>query len=827
MLIKVLSSKIIVRIVKGFSEKMEFTISNSINFNRFQPKLNKDKKSTPDLAIKQTNCDSFFKQNFYFRISFGNKLEEHRNWGAYVKKTNSDNSQEVYFKVWAPKAEKVIVEIRNPEDTISLNEEGIKSENLRDKWAGEWHLKAEPTDEKSTFFELKKNSNNIFSGTTKLPYKNGMYRYLLKDKDGNIYAKTKDPVAKAQPHIFSWSQIYDNKEFQWTDSDWVNGNDKRRVSDLAKKSKEFLKKYGLSATTKDGQSLLKPSNLIVKEIHIPTITEEGNIEALKSEIDKIAEEKIYNGILLMPVEGTYDKNWGYDGVDKYAVSRGLASENGKKDCIYRNNSLKEIINHAHNKGINVGIDWVPSHIFKDGPSGNNLEEFGPYEKPGNWGGRRFNLENEDISVRRNVRDYVGNIPMNWVDNYHIDFLRADQTPEMKSNSAMKQIAQEIRFHFPHTVIHWEDHRTDIGLTNELTEADVPYGDSGRHEKAINSTVLNESPITDIGGNEQWDFGFSHSVEAILCQCYVMGYEPSITTLAQNIRAHNGTKFFMSHDEIGNDSGARLMTKIIRSKLNICDRLDGKYGESQAERIIRGLDTVREMFKAYEFNKENWNNEFYRICNEKGLHNVSIDEMAKIIEQAKAKHKLAIGLLFMAPGSKMIFQGDEYGEINPFRFTRVQAQPEPEIEKEKGYQFDKAFEMSKLDKSNTIKGILKLSQEMSKLVKRNSSLQDIQLSDNMEDLTPLTDKENNVLAIKRFDKTGNEIITLYNFGNEPIHKYKIKDAEKVFNNANWRETINSNSGEFDGTGELLNTEMLNRNYAKINLPANSFVVLEKA
>ena len=88
--------------------------------------------------------------------------------------------------------------------------------------------------------------------------------------------------------------------------------------------------------------------------------------------------------------------------------------------------------------------------------------------------------------------------MNWVDNYHIDFLRADQTPEMGSNFAMKQVAQEVRFHFPHTVIHWEDHRTQDGLTRNLTEQELPYGDVSKHLDAIARTDANNASLENIG-----------------------------------------------------------------------------------------------------------------------------------------------------------------------------------------------------------------------------------------------------------------------------------------------------------------------------------------
>lgn len=780
------------------------------------------------------------------QISFGKKIEEHRSWGATVKNTNENGSQTVDFKVWAPNAARVIVEVRNPDDKVALTDKQRKEHHLKDKWAGDWHVDANSNDGKSIYIVLNPEKNNVFTNTANIPFSDGMYRYIIQGKDGKTISQTKDPVAKAQPHIFSWSQIYDEKSFKWTDGDWVAGKNSARVSDLARQPKDLLRKAGLSATGADGKSLQKPSNLIVRQIHIPTFTEEGSLEAAKKEIDKIAKDGIFNGILLMPVEGTYGENWGYDGVDKYAVSRGVAGKEGKDNAIARNNSLKAFIDYAHSKNLNVGMDWVPSHIFKDGPapddaaqlglsshdaqklSGNNLSDLGQYEINGKWGGRGFNLEANDPAVRSNVRDYVVNMPMNWIDNYHIDFIRADQTPEMQSNYAMKQVAQEVRYHFPHTVIHWEDHRTQDGLTRNLTTEELPYNNLAAHLDAIAKTEANASSLHNIGGNEHWDFAFSHAVEAILLNKEVMGYHPSIHTLANNIKDIGGTKYFMSHDEIGNDSGSRLMTKIIHKDLNINAHLSHRKNENPAQKHIRGLDTIQELFEAYEFDKKNWDKKFSEISHKNGLKGISKEQFADKIEHAKNKHKEAIGLLFMVPGSKMIFQGDTYGEINPFRFTRIQSTEEKSLEIQKGYNFKDSLNKSKIDpEHHTIDGIHKLSQAMSDLVKRNPALQDVQAADKLNAMTPLIDEHNKLIAIKRFDSDGNEVVALYNFGDKPLENYHLNDSVSVLNNGNWKETINSNDTEFGGTGTLQNNSTYNAGKSvDLNIPANGFIILEK-
>ena len=196
---------------------MKINSSNISNINGFkQIKEEKEVKSQVSENRQLASKDAANSMRAYVlskqNISFGRKIEEHRSWGATVQQTNSDGSQNVDFKVWAPKAAKVLVEIRDPKDKVSLTDDEFKAEHLKDKWAGDWHIDAKTDDGKSTFVELQRGKDGVFSGNSDIPYSNGMYRYVLQDADGNTISKTKDPVAKAQPHIFSWSQVYDNKQ---------------------------------------------------------------------------------------------------------------------------------------------------------------------------------------------------------------------------------------------------------------------------------------------------------------------------------------------------------------------------------------------------------------------------------------------------------------------------------------------------------------------------------------------------------------------------------------------------------------------------------------
>ncbi|MDD3150056.1 MAG: alpha amylase C-terminal domain-containing protein [Candidatus Gastranaerophilales bacterium] len=776
-------------------------------------------------------------------LSFGKKTEEHRSWGANILSSSEDGSQMLKFKLWAPYIDKVVVELRNPVDIVELDKKTAKEKNLRqtDDWATKWHIDAKAEDEKSKFVEMQPvDGNGTFQAVIKVPYQNAMYRYILKDKDNNTICSVKDPFSKAQKHIFSWSQVYNNDEFKWSDNNWVKGQDHRKVSNLSVFDKATLNAFKLSDIAGDNHKFLSPYNLIAKQINIPTATEEGSIKSLIFEIDKIKKEGIFNSILLMPVEGTYDSNWGYDGVDKYSVTRYIGGKN-KDDAIKRTNDLKELVNHCHKLGINVGLDIVPSHMFLSGPtlndaeelnitnseelSGNSIVKLGRYDIPGQWGGICFNTEDKDINVRSKVRDFVVNMPLYWTDNFHMDFLRFDQTPEMKSNFTMKQIAEELRYHSPHTVIHWEDHRVEDGLTRPLEGNELCYNSLDDHCESIKKLEENNASLYNIGGNEHWDFAFSHALEANLINKEVMGYSPIMTTLANSFKDIGGTKYMMSHDEIGNDIG-RLIIKIMCIDLNVFDRSEHQIiGSKERQQILDGVHALTEV---YLFEPQKFEEDYSEMLKKAGLKNIKKDEFAQVVDKAVSKHKLGLGAVFMAPGSKMIHQGDEYGEINPFKFFRKQAYDEPFLDREKGYSIQGAINESKLDPQiHKIRGILDFTRDLRDLTKRNNSLKTPHLMEKLDEMTFHIDDYSKVLGIKRFNTGENQVIAYMNFSN---NAYKDYQTFSPLPNGIWIESVNSNDEKYGGNGVYVNhnNEIASdgKTCPKIDLPPNSIVIFEQ-
>jgi 1,4-alpha-glucan branching enzyme len=767
-------------------------------------------------------------------ISFGRTTEEHKSWGATVKPDGS-----VSFKVWAPygilphdndyerqeknddysnektvKIEKIFVEARPSSKEFMNQDHGFI--NIEKNQSGKIK-NITSANAQSTVIELKKGNNGIYEGNS-FQIKDGYdYRYIIAYEDGQVIGR-KDPQAKRQKHISSWSTVYDHNKFKWNDSEWCSPNNKKRIG-------------------RNNPNLLPK---IVK-LHVGVAEAEGNYDSIKRKVDKIAKEGKFNAIELMPVEGCYfdpktgiGYNWNYDGVDKQAPNE-----------IYGDpDKLKELINHAHEKGINIIMDWVPNHM---GPFGNRLNNFAPYSDDYIGWGRKFNYESKDqngnvYSTPENkaVRDYMSNNALNWIMNYHVDGLRFDMTKYMGSDYALKQLSLECRFHAPHLYITAEDGRengadgwklNNAKVIRKTAEDDHTFDEKlsieereRLHNELIEKIANNNTVLDNYDFDSQWDFAFHHSMTSLLLNEEFMGYNPSLENFEFALK--NGpfnTKYSMSHDEIGNIGGTRLVSKILTTKLNIFDRINGESDDQKRQRASLAGQRLLEEYYRKDNDKSVWNDKTQKQMH---IHNhISKEEFENALKESKNLNRLSLGAIFAAPGPKMVFDGDERGAISPFKFFAKYPDDErtERINKEKSYKTDiEGFNDSKLDQPEYINedaGTKKYTDDLFKLLDESPALRS-QKNDNNHLSTYIYNQANVVHVIKKQGK--DKILAVMNFSNTSHKNFTLRSLPQ----GEWEEIINSNSSEYGGDNSCLNNNKkpLTNNIGNINisLPKQSIV-----
>lgn len=201
------------------------------------------------------------------------------------------------------------------------------------------------------------------------------YGFLLDDSETAL----PDPRSLRQPDgVHAPSESYDPGAFAWTDSAWA------------------------------GRQL---AGAVVYELHIGTFTPEGTLDSAIDRLDHLTGLGI-DFVEVLPVNafnGTH--NWGYDGVDWFAVTENYGGPE----------AYQRFVDACHSRGLGVVQDVVYNHL---GPSGNYLPQFGPYlsDKHANTWGPNVNLD--DVGSTE-VRSFISDNTALWLDHYHVDALRLD------------------------------------------------------------------------------------------------------------------------------------------------------------------------------------------------------------------------------------------------------------------------------------------------------------------------------------------------------------------------------------------------------------------
>lgn len=675
-----------------------------------------------------------------------------------------DKGKNVNFKILTfPDAISVSVEIKSPE------KRKIKIFPLENKCNG--------------LFELKVNN--------KIAKEGDRYRFIIVRPNENV-KKVRDPYSMCQDNFSVWSIIFNHYRYKWHDKKWLEGKNRSKISRIANTYNN------LSAV----------GSLRIFEVNIPSLTEKGTYKAAKEKF-KEAVQIGFNAVQIMPVENCFSYNWGYDGVDKFAPNRTYGTPN----------DLKKLIDYAHSIGLNVIMDMVPNHIGEDM---GDIANAGPYTDGCNEFGLKFNYERENCYA---ARTYMVNAALNWLLNYHCDGLRLDLTKYMNSDYTMKLISAEVHHHAPDAFLIAEDARdNDIRVTTPFTEEEN-RANIINHCKFTTSILNNQCSLDNLGFDSEWDFPYHKQIAALMLD-YWSGYAKSIYEYDRVVK-NSGmrVKYPMSHDEIGNIDGTRLITKIFAKEIDIYKNIP-KLGKNKREQHFAHVaHHILKMLITGELEKMNRKKFLYFIKENYLALKVNVSSLKQAYRKALKKYRLAVGATYLIPGPKMIFQGDEKGEMTYFKFFRELSCGYEKFLESKGYKPGlEAFKDSKL---GSIKYARKYSYDLNKTVKfvkalnrlnaQNKALQTgiientVYHSISWVHASHCKENENEIFAIKNFSDVSY-------FSNYLINFPKGK----------WKEVLNSDDKQFGGENNFINGKTVYSdgiNPTKISLPEFGIVAFK--
>jgi maltooligosyltrehalose trehalohydrolase len=163
------------------------------------------------------------------------------------------------------------------------------------------------------------------------------------------------------------------------------------------------------------------------ELHAGTFTPEGTFDGAIARLPHLVALGV-DLVEVMPVNAFPGRHgWGYDGVDLGAVHEPYGGPDG----------FRLFVDACHANGLAVCLDVVYNHL---GPAGNYLGRYGPYftdayRTP--WGP----AVNVDGPGSDEVRAFVVENALMWLNDYHVDGLRLDAVHAIHDESPTHLLAE--------------------------------------------------------------------------------------------------------------------------------------------------------------------------------------------------------------------------------------------------------------------------------------------------------------------------------------------------------------------------------------------------
>jgi 1,4-alpha-glucan branching enzyme len=336
------------------------------------------------------------------------------------------------------------------------------------------------------------------------------------------------------------------------------------------------------------------NDVVIYEMHVGTfhVTDPGRPGTFHSVIDKLPylQELGINAIELMPItEFPGDYSWGYNPAHPFAVEESYGGITG----------LKDLVKAAHQAGIAVILDVVYNHF---GPSDIDLWQFdgwsdndggGVYfyndwraETP--WGATRPDYG------RPEVRQYLRDNALMWLEEFRMDGLRLDGTMFMRNANGMdgdtgsdipevwdffQELNLEINERYPRKLIIAEDLMDNAAITQAVDDGGAGFG-------------------------SQWWGGFVHPVRSIIIESE--DQQRNMETLANIVEfsAENAFRrviYTESHDEVANGK-ARVNEEIWPGESDNYFALKRSF---LGAALVFTAPGIPMMFQGQEFAEDKW------------------------------------------------------------------------------------------------------------------------------------------------------------------------------------------------------------------------------
>lgn len=342
------------------------------------------------------------------------------------------------------------------------------------------------------------------------------YKYLVEDFHQQKVEKA-DPFARAsEKRPATASLLTKKKDFVWTDEAYCKARPCARENNY-------------------------PLNIY--EVHLASWKKHWNgdfynYRELAHELGDYLLEMGYTHIELLPVmEHPLDASWGYQVTGFFSVTSRFGTIE----------DFKYFVNHLHNLGIGVILDWVPAHFPKDQFALANFDGTPTFEYEDSYLGEHPEWGTKIFDYGKNqVRSFLMSSAFYWVEEFHIDGLRFDAVStilyrnyaqasfspnryggreNLEGIEFLKETCARLAFHHPWLLLMAEESSTFPALTKKVEDG-------------------------GIGFNYKWDMGWMHDTLDYFSKDYVYRrWHHNMLTFSMSYGFSERFVMSLSHDEV--------------------------------------------------------------------------------------------------------------------------------------------------------------------------------------------------------------------------------------------------------------------------------------
>ena len=347
----------------------------------------------------------------------------------------------------------------------------------------------------------------------------GRYKFEIRNAEtGALYIKT-DPFARACEYRPGTASLVDGPaQHSWHDEAWER--------------------------SKSGAGWhVRPMS--VYEVHLGSWrrNEDGSFMGYRRAAEELCAYVKHLGfthIELMPImEHPLDESWGYQTTGYFAPT----SRFGSPD------DFRAFVDHFHQNGIGVLLDWVPAHFPRDDHAlasfdGQALFEYHEPIKAGHpdWGTLVFNYE------RQEVRSFLISNAVYWLTEFHLDGIRVDAVASMLYLNFSREEGQWLPNRYGgNTNLEAVDFLRQL---NEAVGHECPGCVMIAEESSAWPGVTRATTAGGLGFGLKWNMGWMHdTLDYFSKEAVHRKFHQEMLTFGPLYAFHENFMLPLSHDEV--------------------------------------------------------------------------------------------------------------------------------------------------------------------------------------------------------------------------------------------------------------------------------------